>query len=287
MEEQKTGQTSSEKSIIEPTQYTPDSRFRFRCHKGVKCFTLCCHSINIVLPPYDIIRIKNRLKMSSEEFLQKYTKLDFLGHTQLPVITLKMLDVEDGRCPFVTPDGCTIYSDRPSTCRYYPVGMTTCKEQNKEGVRKEDFYFMVRENHCLGFQEDKEWTVQEWRKDQGVDIYDEMNRGWMEIILRKKSYGPTAELGKKAIQMFFMVYSDIDRFKRFVFESSFLEKYNISDETIAKIKRDELELMKFGFDWLKSALFGAEAVNLKDEVLQAKVQDLREKAGQAASKATS
>lgn len=287
MEEQKTGQTSSEKSMIEPTQYTPDSRFRFLCHKGVKCFTLCCHSINIVLPPYDIIRIKNRLKMSSEEFLQKYTKLDFLGHTQLPVITLKMLDVEDGRCPFVTPDGCTIYSDRPSTCRYYPIGMTTCKEQNKEGVRKEDFYFMVRENHCLGFQEDKEWTIQEWRKDQGVDIYDEKNRGWMEIILRKKSYGPTAELGKKAIQMFFMVYSDIDRFRRFVFESSFLEKYDMSDETIAKIKRDELELMKFGFDWLKSALFGAEAVKLKDEVLQAKVEDLKEKARQAAAKATS
>lgn len=287
MEEQKTGQRSAEKSMIEPTKYTPDSRFRFQCHKGVKCFTLCCRGISIVLPPYDIIRIKNRLKMSSEEFLQKYTKLDFLGQTQLPVISLKMLDEKDERCPFVTPDGCTIYSDRPSTCRYYPIGMTTCKEQNKEGVRKEDFYFMVRENHCLGFQEDKEWTVEEWRKDQGVDIYDEKNRGWMEIILRKKSYGPTAELGKNAIQMFFMVYSDIDKFKQFVFESSFLEKYDIGDETIAKIKRDELELMKFGFDWLKSALFGAEAVKLKDEVLQAKVQDLREKAGQAASKAAS
>ncbi|HEC99791.1 MAG TPA: YkgJ family cysteine cluster protein [Proteobacteria bacterium] len=286
MEEQKTGQTSAKKSMIEPTRYNLDSRFRFRCHKGVKCFTLCCRGINIILPPYDIIRIKNRLKVSSEEFLQKYTRLDFLGHTQLPVITLKMLDVEDGRCPFVTPDGCTIYSDRPSTCRYYPIGMTTCKEQSKEGVREEDFYLMVRENHCLGFQEDKEWTIEEWRKDQGVDIYDEMNRGWMEIILRKKSYGPTAELSKGALQMFFMVYSDIDKFRQFVFESSFLEKYDISNETRAKIESDELELMKFGFDWLKSALFGAEAVKLKDEVLQAKVREMREKAGQAASKAT-
>ncbi|MFZ5995023.1 MAG: YkgJ family cysteine cluster protein [Thermodesulfobacteriota bacterium] len=286
MEEQKTRQRPVEKSMIEPTKYTPDSRFRFRCHKGVKCFTLCCRGINIILPPYDIIRIKNRLGMSSEEFLSKYTKLEFLGHTQLPVITLKMLDGKDERCPFVTPDGCTIYSDRPSTCRYYPVGRTTFKEKNEASVREEDFYFMVKENHCLGFQEDKEWTVEEWRKDQGVDIYDEMNRGWMEIILRKKSYGPTAELSQQALQMFFMVYSDIDKFRRFVFESSFLEKYNISDETIAKIKKDDLELMKFGFDWLKSALFGAEAVKLKDEVLQAKVRELREKAGQAAAKAT-
>lgn len=287
METPKTKQRSAEKSMIEPAKYTRDSRFKFRCHKGVKCFTLCCRGIEIILPPYDIIRIKNRLKMSSEEFLQRYTKLEFLGRTQIPVVTIKMLDEEDGRCPFVTPDGCAIYSDRPSSCRYYPVGMTTFKRQDKQAGEEEDFYFMVRENHCLGFQEDKEWTIEEWRKDQGVDIYDEINKGWMEIILRKKSYGPTAELSKKALQMFFMVYSDIDKFRQFVFESSFLEKYDIAEETIAKIKGNELELMKFGFDWLNSALFGAEAVKLKDEVLQAKVQDLREKAKQAASKATS
>lgn len=279
MEQKPTG-----KSVIEPTKYTRESRFRFRCHKDVKCFTLCCRGINIILPPYDIIRIKNRLKMSSAEFLQRYTKLEFLGHTQLPVITLKMLEEEGECCPFVTPDGCTIYSDRPSSCRYYPVGMTTFKKQDKMAGEEEDFYFMVRENHCLGFQEDKEWTIEEWRQDQGVDTYDEMNKGWMEIILRKKSYGPTAELSNKALEMFFLVYSDIDKFRQFVFESSFLQKYEIGQETVARIKSDDLELMKFGFDWLNSALFGAEAVKLKDEVLKAKVQELKEKAREIVAK---
>ncbi len=284
MEKEHTTKGPVDKSMIEPTEYTRASRFTFKCYKGIGCFTACCHSINIILPPYDIIRIKNRLGISSAEFLQKYTALEFLGHTQLPVIVLKMLAEKGGPCPFVTPEGCTIYSDRPSTCRYYPVGMATFKKQEKMAGDGEDFYFMVRETHCLGFNEPTEWTIEEWRKDQGVDIYDEMNKGWMEIILRKKSYGPTAELSPKALRMFFMVYSDIDSFRRFVFDSTFLEKYEVGQETIDAIRDDELALMKFGFDWLKSALFGSDAVKLKEEVVQRKVEELREKAKSMASK---
>lgn len=278
---------ANEKSMIEPTKYSSDSRFKFRCHKDVKCFTLCCRNLNIILPPYDIIRVKNRLGITSAEFLQEYTKLDFLGQTQLPVIVLKMRDDEERLCPFVRPDGCTIYSDRPSTCRYYPVGMATFKKQDKQAGDEGNFYFMVRENHCRGFEENQEWTIEEWRKDQGVDLYDEMNKGWTEIILRKKSYGPTAELSEKSVQMFFMVASDIDRFRRFVFESSFLQKYQISPDTLQRIQHDELELMKFGFDWLKSALFGADAIKLKDEVLKAKVDEMKEKAREMAAERNS
>lgn len=278
---------ANEKSMIEPTKYSSDSRFKFRCHKDVKCFTLCCRNLNIILPPYDIIRVKNRLGITSAEFLQEYTKLEFLGHTQLPVIVLKMRDDEKRLCPFVRPDGCTIYSDRPSTCRYYPVGMATFKKQDKQAADEENFYFMVRENHCRGFEENQEWTIKEWRKGQGVDLYDEMNKGWMEIILRKKSFGPTAELSEKSLQMFFMVASDIDRFRRFVFESSFLQKYQIPPDTLQRIQHDELELMKFGFDWLKSALFGADAIKLKDEVLQAKVDEMKEKAREMEAKRNS
>ncbi|MFH1148633.1 MAG: YkgJ family cysteine cluster protein [Pseudomonadota bacterium] len=278
---------ANEKSMIEPAKYSPDTRFNFRCHKDVKCFTLCCRNLNVILPPYDIVRMKNRLGITSAEFLEQYTKLEFLGHTQLPVIVLKMGDDENRLCPFVTPDGCTIYSDRPSTCRYYPVGMAAFKKQDKKAGDEESFYFMVRETHCRGFEEDKEWTIEEWRKDQGVDLYDEMNRGWMEIILRKKSFGPTAELSEKSLQMFFMVTSDIDRFRRFVFESSFLQKYEISADIVERIRNDELELMKFGFEWLKSALFGADTVNLRQEVVQARVEELKKQARESQAKQTS
>ena len=59
---------------IEPVRLNADSEFQFKCHKGVKCFNQCCRDINIILTPYDIIRLKARLGLSSEEFLTLYTE---------------------------------------------------------------------------------------------------------------------------------------------------------------------------------------------------------------------
>ena len=55
--------------------------------------------------------------------------------------------------------------------------------------------------------------------------------------------------------MFFLVSYDIDKFKDFVFDSSFLERIEVDDATVEKIKNDEIELLKFGLEWLKSVLF--------------------------------
>ena len=107
---------------IPPVQLDENSRFKFRCHKGVSCFTQCCRGINIMLTPYDIVRMKNRMQTSSEEFLALYTKPELLEKTDLPVVTLKLLDDEQESCPFVREDGCLIYEDRPTTCRVLSTG---------------------------------------------------------------------------------------------------------------------------------------------------------------------
>ena len=39
--------------------------FQFQCYPGVSCFTQCCRDVTIVLTPYDVLRLKNCLKMSS------------------------------------------------------------------------------------------------------------------------------------------------------------------------------------------------------------------------------
>ena len=54
-------------------KYGLDSKFKFRCHKDIKCFTKCCSNIDILLTPYDVLRLKKRLKLSSAEFLSNYT----------------------------------------------------------------------------------------------------------------------------------------------------------------------------------------------------------------------
>ncbi len=253
---------------VVPIKLTEKSRFKFRCHKGIKCFTACCSNINIVLPPYDLLRLRKRLGMTTEDFINKYCEIEILAKTLLPVITLKMLNDEKRSCPFVTPDGCTVYEDRPSNCRYYPLGMATLRKKDAASG-KDEFYFMVKEDHCKGFEEDKEWTVAEWRKDQEADLYDDSNRGWMEILMKKKSFGEK-EFPEIKNQMFFMVSTNTDYFREFVFGSTFLDTYDIPAERIEKVRTDDSELLKLGYEWLRSAMFAEETLKLKEGVAEAR-----------------
>lgn len=256
---------------IQPVRLGPDSRFTFRCHKGVKCFTQCCRGINIILTPYDIIRLKKRLGLSSEEFLAVYTEPQMLEKTDIPVVTLKLLDAEGAEagnlpCPFVRPEGCLVYADRPASCRYYPLGEAALAY--KDDPEGEAFFFMVREAHCLGFAEDRSWTVLEWREDQGVDVHDRINARWTELIVRKRSFPPNMRWTEKMKQMFFMASYDIDRFRRFVLESSFLKRNTVEAPVLEKIKEDDAALLEFGLGWLKGLLFKEGALQPPPEETQ-------------------
>jgi Fe-S-cluster containining protein len=246
---------------IEPVRLTYDSKFKFKCHPGVPCFTQCCRGIKITLTPNDIIRLKTRLGLSSEEFLSIYTEPHLLEKTDLPMVTLKLLDDEAESCPFVRDDGCIVYEDRPATCRYYPVGVATL--QHQEGADDEGFFFFVNEPHCRGFEEEQEYTVDSWRRDQGVDVHDAVNQSWTDLIVRKRSFPASIKLTQNAKQMFFMVSYNIDQFRRFVFESTFLERYEVDAKTQASIKADDCALLEFGVKWLKDVLFDESRIPLK------------------------
>jgi len=262
-------------SNILPAKYTLDSRIKFRCHPGVSCFTECCGNIKIVLTPYDILQIRKRLNMEAAEFLHVYTAPSYLEKTDFPGVTIKL--TEEGRCPFIKSktEGCMIYSDRPTACRYYPVGMANFHEGTQEEQSEEQFYFVVKEPHCKGFEENKEWTIREWREDQGVDVRDKMNKGWMEIVMRRKSFGYQATLSDQAKRMFFMASTDTDQFRSFIFDSSFLKTYDVDQETLDRIKDDDIELLLFSYKVLASMLFGTEDIKVNPEVLKAKVEELK------------
>ena len=246
-------QNKDQSARIEPIQLNYKSCFNFKCHPGVSCFTECCRGSNIILTPYDVIRLKNRLNLPSDEFLAIYTEPHLLEKTDLPVITLKHLD--DGRdsCPFVRDDGCILYEDRPSACRYYPLGVASL--QHKEGADDQGFFFFVNEPHCKGFDEEQQWSVEDWRQDQGVDIRDDANAEWTDLVVHKRSFPPNIKLTDKAKQMFFMVSYNIDKFRSFVFESTFLQRMPVDDATREQLKTDDVALFKLGVRWLKSILF--------------------------------
>ncbi len=253
-------------SHVHPVRYNLDTRFRFRCHKGISCFTRCCSNIDIMLTPYDIVVLKKRLRISSTEFLERYTYTTIDEKTSHPFVFLRMLDDEERRCPFVSPDGCTIYDARPVNCRYYPVGQGVIKTLRGERPVAEDFYFFLSEDHCKGFFEDQEWSIREWREDQGVEIYDELNMPWRLIQLRKNLPGSILEPRKQSL--YYMACFDLDRFRRFITESGFVEYFEIPDERFQALKNDDIELMKFGFDLVKYILMIEET--LKPRLLKEK-----------------
>lgn len=239
---------------VDPVKLSINSSFKFRCHKDIACFTRCCRNIQILLTPYDIIRLKNKLGISTGEFLNDYTYIELEDKSSHPFVFLKMQKDENRNCPFLFEGGCNIYNDRPANCRYYPIGQASLKKMDDKinNTITEEFYFFVKEDHCLGFNENKDWTIRQWREDQGVDIYDDMNRGWKEILFRRNLPGHVLDENKQ--KAFYLSCYDMDRFRKFIFESKFLDIFDIDDKTISKIKNDETELMKFGFVYTKYIL---------------------------------
>lgn len=240
-------------SPVMPNMLEGDTTIQFRCHRQVKCWNACCSNIDIPLTPYDILRLKNRLDMSSGEFLQKYTFPYELDKDGLPGV--KFQPVEGGTaCQFMVEEGCSVYEDRPAACRYYPVALLSMRRSDEYIDRTA--YALVQEKHCLGHQEPRKLTIDEYREEQGANNYDEKSRGWRQLILKKKSAGPA--VGKPpqiSNQLFFMTSYDLDRFRAFVISPSFNESYIVPVETMAEILADDEKLMEFGFNFLKQSLF--------------------------------
>jgi hypothetical protein len=127
--------------------------------------------------------------------------------------------------------------------------------------KEEEFYFIVSESHCLGFQEEREWTVDEWIEDQGVRLYNDMNRPWMEVVANK--HARISGLTDQKRAMFHMASYNLERFREFVFRTKFLKVFALTAEEGEKAAADEGELMKLAMRWLGFSLCGLDTLALR------------------------
>jgi Fe-S-cluster containining protein len=245
----------------------PDDTFQFRCHPGVPCFNTCCADVNIFLSPYDVLRLTERLGISSTEFLKKYTLLPVQKDMNTPVVLLKMRDNETKSCPFLTEEGCGVYSDRPWPCRMYPVGLATSRD-TEDGWRGERFYFLLKEEGCQGHGEARQLTVKEWMDDQEVDAYDEWGEAYKEMALHKffDEYGP---LPPDKMEMFFNATYDLQKFREFVFGSTLLDRFEVDEDFVEEMKTSNEALLRFGFHWIRFSVFGEPAMKIRPEAERA------------------
>ena len=64
--------------------------------------------------------------------------------------------------------------------------------------------------------------------------------------------------------MAFMAIYNVNLFSDFLFKSSFLKRYKIKYELLKKVKKDDVELMKLGFEWVKYFLWGIKTKSIRN-----------------------
>lgn len=259
---------------VDPTRLSGASPFRFACHSGLACWGTCCRHMDIILSPYDILRLKKRLGLSSPEFIQSYTVPSVHQESALPLVLLKMGDDKERVCPFLSDEGCTAYADRPAICRYYPIGLASlmARKEGADRAAEERFYFRIREGYCLGNGEKREWTVDQWREDQGVIRSDEANRDWQAAFLSRSLPGE-AKLDPQRMAHFHLACYDLDTFRRFILKSSFLDRFEVDPGTVKAVTEDDEELLRFALRYMKHFMMMEQTMTPK----KGAVEDWRKK----------
>jgi len=230
----------------------PDEPFRFACSPEVTCFNECCRDLNQSLFPYDILRLKKGLGLSSSEFLKRYTTRHVGPESGLPIVTLKTTAAGRLTCPLVTEKGCRSYPDRPSSCRTYPLvrAISRCRETGKITER----FALLKEPHCSGFKARKDQTVRQWINDQEIGAYNHINDKLMEIISIKSQLRP-GPLDLKSRHLFCMALYDLDNFRTCIFENGLFDNFEMNPQKLETARTDDTALLEVGMQWVKQVLF--------------------------------
>ena len=224
--------------LQEYPRLTLDDQLSFRCGQDLECFTACCRDVSIVLTPYDVLRLKKALGLDSSEFLERFTFSPFTKEQKIPAVLLEM-DPQTKKCPFVTAEGCKVYAHRPWACRMYPLGLA---EPKNPSPTDRAFHFLMREDLCQGHGQGSPRTVREWLSGEGVEEYDAMGASFKELML-DDFWNREEALPPEKIEMYYMACYDLDRFRRFVFETRFLELFEIDEARIEAIRTNDEELL--------------------------------------------
>jgi hypothetical protein len=238
-----TADASLPEFLADKRQLAEGETFQFTCHPGVPCFNSCCADVNIVMTPIDVLRLARRLGMNTRDFLENHTSNPITKDLQLPIVM-----------------------DRPWACRMYPLGMAI--PPARAGEEPEPVFFVFEDDHCKGRHgaDAKEWTSKSWRDDQGIEERESLEAGFRDLVSHPWFIGGRT-LDPKRMHMFYTACYDLDTFRSFVFESSFLEKFEIEPEMLEELKTQDEALLRFAFRWLRFAMFAEPTMRVREEAV--------------------
>jgi hypothetical protein len=240
----------------QPEQFQPitaEQQLTFACHPGVSCFTECCRELDLALTPYDVLRLKYHLQLKSGQFLDRYVIIEWEEGQLLPTYYLTMVDDGRASCVFVENNGCTVYTDRPGSCRAYPVGRGAARRE--QGAPLESL-ILVREPHCLGFAESQQQSVGDYLQGQGLEEYNRFNDALLPLVQHPSIQAGTFRPSRKQLDQYTLALYDLDRFRLDMVEGRIALNRPMNPAQLSGIAGDDQELLLLAIQWLMQEFYG-------------------------------
>ena len=162
----------------------------------------CCFDIDILLNPYDILRLRSHLGCTTSDLIERGLVEIFPGGNSglpLAMITFRKVDEQTSLCPFMAPVvageklreltkgkdklniedleaaripkrlACGIYPARPTVCRSSPLGRMSVR--SKEGEDTRNLFYQPPTPSCPACQGEGHVKVGKWIEDNNVQPY--------------------------------------------------------------------------------------------------------------------
>ena len=90
-----------------------------------------------------------------------------------------------------------------------------------------------------------------------MESYNTLNAHWARVdaLLRRNPFGDMS-MDSPALKMVYMAAYNLDTFRRFVLDSSFLARFEVPGDRLEKVRTNDTELLRLGFDWVLRFLGG-------------------------------
>lgn len=234
---------------LEGERLAPGEAFSFSCHPGLSCFNTCCRDKRLPLLPYDVLRLRRGLSLSSEQVLQRYAVMELDPGSGWPALRLG-LD-EAGRCPLLGPGGCTVYGHRPTCCRIYPLARAV--RQRGDGV--EELFLRGETSGCQGWDQPHQLTVERWQEEQGLAEYQRANNRLLSFLLHPRA-GRPMELDPRQLQGVIMGLYNLDVFRQLAARDDFAGRFQLEPEDVQRALATDEALLELAQRWLTTQFFG-------------------------------
>ena len=235
-------------------ELAPDETFVFDCGPHMPCFNRCCAELTLPLTPYDVVRLRRQLGMSGEDFLRTFATMRSFPDTGFPLPLLRMLESPDAPCPFVTPAGCSVYEDRPGACRCYPLGRGA--RMGADGVAER--FFLVKEEHCRGFDPGSARTPAQWFAIEGMEKYSAFNDRYMRLMAMVRA--TERKLEPRLATTAILCLYQLDKFRELIEAMRIFQRVEVAPEDQARIMEDSVAgdeaALGFALDWMELVIFG-------------------------------